>query len=113
MVAGKFDIQIEKGETYNRVFTYKVSGVAVDISSYTARVTLRESHGGTEILSLTTENNRITVNSSGEITLILSAAETEAITQVTGVYDMELLPPANTVIKLLKGTVTFYKEVTT
>jgi hypothetical protein len=45
MAATTYDILIEQGATYSQVVTYKESGVAVNLTGYTARMQVR-SHVG-------------------------------------------------------------------
>lgn len=66
----------------------------------------------TVTLELTTGNGRIQLGSNGVMTLIMSEADTAALPTVNQVYDLELIKPDNTVIRLLKGTVTIDPEVT-
>lgn len=87
-----------------------------DLTDYTARMSIKDEVGGTELLSLTTENGRITIDTlTSTVTLLLDAADTAAIDWVSGIYDLELVSPdATEVVKaLMSGTVTVVEEVTT
>lgn len=67
-----------------------------------------------ELASLTTENNGISIDSSGKtITLKISAEDTTAIDWKKGVYDLEMVSPLGVVTTLLYGSVTVTLEVTT
>lgn len=113
--AGKLTIEIEQGTTFNPVLTWKDSnGTVIDITGYTARMQIRESiTSDTLIDELTTENGGITLGGVlGTITLLISAADTEAYTFTTGVYDLEMISPAGTVTRLLEGTIKLDLEVT-
>lgn len=69
--------------------------------------------GGKELMSLTTENGRITLdNTTKTITLTISADDTAAITWKKGIYDLELESSAGIVTALMFGAVTVTKEVT-
>lgn len=86
----------------------------VDLTGYTARMTVRDKVGGTELLSLTTENARIVVDPVGyKITLNISATDTAALTWKKGVYDLELQSATGVVTALLAGSISVTKEVTT
>lgn len=112
--AAKVDIEIVQGETFNPVFTWKVDGTAVNLTGYTARMTIRDTYGGTSLLSCTTENSRITLGgAAGTITFSVAASDTAALTApASGVYDLELVS-GSTVRKLMYGDVTIIPEVTT
>jgi len=115
MSAGIYDIYIEQGATYNQPLVWKdSSGTAVNVTCYTARMQIRKTVDATTIIwTLTTENGRITVGgANGLITLLVSAADTAALTTFCGVYDLEVISPAGVVTRLLEGQVEVSKEVT-
>lgn len=85
-----------------------------DLTGYTARMSIKDRIGGTELVSLTTENGRISLDVSGSVVLLsLDATDTAAFTWTAGVYDLELVPPTSKVAALARGVVTVEKEVTT
>lgn len=85
-----------------------------DMNGYTARMSIKDKIGGTVLLSLTTENGRISLdNAAKTITLTITAADTAAITWKKGVYDLELVSTSDVVTKLLSGSVSVEQEVTT
>lgn len=115
MSAGVYDFYIEQGATFNQPLVWKdSSGTAVNVTGYTARMQIRKTVDATTvILTLTTENGRITVGTSnGLITLLVSAADTAALTSFCGVYDLEVISPTGVVTRLLEGQVEVSKEVT-
>jgi len=85
----------------------------VDMTGYTARMTVKNKVGGTVLLTLTTENGGITLdNVAKTITLFIDAATTAAFTWKTGVYDLEMVSGAD-VTELYSGKITVTFEVTT
>jgi hypothetical protein len=85
-----------------------------DLTDYSARLTVKDKVGGTELLALTTENNGIVIDEADKfIELVVSALDSEAITWKKGVYDLELVSPAGEVTALLYGSFTVSREVTT
>lgn len=87
----------------------------VDITGMKARMSIKDKVGGTLLMSLTTENNRISIDAVNKIILLhISAADTALITWKKGVYDLELVS-ADTVevVEILKGAVSVEKESTT
>lgn len=86
----------------------------VSLVGYTARMAIKDKVGGTVLLTLTTENSGIALDSTKHtITLTISAAATAALTWKSGKYDLELISPTGVVTALLSGAVTVTKEVTT
>ena len=84
-----------------------------DLTGYIARMDIKDKIGGTVLMSLTTENNRITLNNTTKtITLTISADDTAAITWKKGTYDLELESPTGVVTALMYGTVAVTNEVT-
>ena len=86
------------------------------LDGFSARMSIKDKIGGTELLVLTTENNRIVLDTTKHtITLILSATDTAAINWRNAIYDLELASgdsPA-VVTALLTGRVSVSQEVTT
>jgi hypothetical protein len=114
MQPGSLDFLMPKGSTFSRTLTWKVSGSAVNLTNYTARMQARTSHiSGTAVLTLTTENGKITLGgAAGTITLNLTATETAAITQHSLAYDLELVSAGGVVTRLVEGQIVLTPEVT-
>lgn len=86
----------------------------VDLAGFTARMSIKDDVGGTELLRLDTTNGRITLdNAAKTIALSISAADTAAITWLEGVYDLELVSGSGVVSLVMSGSVAVDTEVTT
>lgn len=87
----------------------------VDMASCTARMTIKDRVGGTELVSLTTENGGIVLdNANHTITVTISAAATAAFTWRRGVTDLELVAADGRVTEIEPPTeVIAEDEVTT
>lgn len=85
----------------------------IDLAGFTARMQIRAKlESDTVLIDFTTENGKIVINNTDKtITLVLTAAETAAITWLTGVYSLELINGTN-VTTLINGSVSVKKEVT-
>lgn len=84
-----------------------------DLTGYTARMTVRDRVGGTELVALTSTDSEIILDTAAfTITLTLAAAVTAAFTWTKGVYDLELVSSTGRVTRILSGTITLSKEVT-
>lgn len=85
-----------------------------DLTGFTARMSVKDKVGGTELIRLTTENSRIIIDTAtSTIELLLDEATTALIEWTKGVYDLELVSASGVVTALLYGAVTVTKEVTT
>lgn len=114
MAATTYDILIEQGATFSQVITYKESGVAINLTGYTARMQVRATlEAATALIELTTANGRITLGgSAGTITITISATDSAALTAGRGVYDLELVSGSGIVTRLLQGVATISRNVT-
>lgn len=114
MTAGTYDITIEQGATFSRVFTWTADGSNVNLTGYTARMMVRSDIEDTNaLLTLTTENGGISLGgAAGTITVTISATATAALTRGSAVYDLELISGSSVVTRLLKGVVSITREVT-
>ena len=111
----EYDLEFNQGASYTKTFTWKDGdGVAVNLTSYTARMQVRQSVSATEVLlELTTENGRLTLGgSAGTITLALTPATTAGIVWRRGRYDLELVAPDGGVTRFLEGQIVVSREVT-
>lgn len=85
-----------------------------DLTGMTARMTIRDRIGGSALATLTTENDGIDIDVSGNtIALLIEAADTAAYDWKKGVYDLEMVSPDGTVTLLMYGDIVVEKEVTT
>ena len=119
MAAGKYDITIEQGATFTLNLSYKDSaGDVVDLSSsYTSRMKIRESTGGTIIASTEAGDSpkntlSIALAASGNnIIVTMSATNTAALDFDNAVYDLEIITGA-LIDRIIEGRVFLSKEIT-
>lgn len=110
-MAAVSNLVIDQGTTYSVTITVNDdTGVARDLSGFTARAQMRRSY-------YTTSNTALTVSVSspadGEISMSLSATQTSALKAGRYVYDLELVSAnANIVERIVEGIITVYPEVT-
>ena len=88
------------------------NGDARDLSSHTARMHVRRTvSSSSTLITLTTENGRISLNSNGQITLSITAVDTAGITD-GGVYDLEIISSGGAVERVVEGNFYLDLEVT-
>lgn len=103
---------IEQGATFSRNMVWKINGNPVDLTGYSARMKMRNKTG-VQALSITSSaGGGVTLGSSGEIAILLSATSTSRLSPGKYSYDLELESPDGVVTRLIKGVLTVSAEVT-
>lgn len=112
----KLKLTIYQGATFRKRLTWKAGtpAVPVDLTGCTARMQVREEvDSASALLTLTTENDRITLGgTAGTIELYVSDEDTADITWEGGVWDLEIVHPGGEVTRLAQGSVSVSPEVT-
>jgi len=85
----------------------------VDMTGYSARMTIKDRVGGTVLQALVSPGDIAIDNTNHTITVTITAIVTAGWTWTVGTYDLEMVSPTGVVTKLYKGSVTVTKEVTT
>lgn len=128
------NLRIRQGETWSHVDTYLDSaGSAVDLSGYTARMSMKRTYNGSAIAYLSTgsDANGGTIalgGAAGTITKSMTAAQTDALL-TTGdladlmigktykspeflIYDLEIVSGAGSVTRVREGKVEIHRSAT-
>tara|TARA_R100000008_G_scaffold76340_1_gene56134 strand:- start:378 stop:791 length:414 start_codon:yes stop_codon:yes gene_type:complete len=133
MAAGNFSFTIEQGATTDFEIVYKdSSGNPISLSTYQARMQLKDSIGGSSTYltlssSLQPDGTGLNLSgsggktaskpvSSGSIGIYISHATSSNLTFSNAVYDLEIVSGSGntaTVTRLVQGKVSLSKEVTT
>jgi tRNA threonylcarbamoyladenosine modification (KEOPS) complex Pcc1 subunit len=123
MIAGTYNILCQQGSSFGRVIALEQPRTPTEenpaeyeiysLLNHTARMQVRRTvDSATPLITLTTENGRIFIGGNdGLITLIISAADTAALTS-SGVYDLEIISASGLVSRVIQGTFTLSPEVT-
>lgn len=123
MIAGNYNILCQQGASFARVIALEQPRTPTEenpalyeiypLANHTARMQVRRTiESTTPLITLTTENGRITINgAAGLISLSISAADTAALTS-SGVYDLEIISSSGLVSRVIQGTFTLSPEVT-
>lgn len=113
MTPGKYNIICPQGTTFAKQLTYTINDEPVDLTTYTARMQVREKHtSATAKLTLTTQNGGISLGGEeGTIDLYIADETTSNINAKEYVYDLELVSGGE-VYRLIEGKFIVTPEVT-
>jgi len=108
------NIKIRKNATLELSVTYTDSaGVAVDLSSATAKLQIRNTKGGDKLYYTATDADDITITgASGLIVLTIPTDTTSTFGFSKGAYDLVVTFPNDTATVILEGKVTVDDGVT-
>lgn len=114
MIPGKYNFVCPQGATFSKQLTWKIEDTPVDLTSYTARMQVREKHTSVaKIVDLTTENGGISLGGDqGTIDIEISSSDTTNIIPKCYVYDLELISSSSIVTRLIEGQFMVTPEVT-
>lgn len=128
MAAGIYNIVIEQGADWELAFVWKDNAnVPYDLTGYTAQMQVRKTFASKDkVFDLTTENNRIVLNTEpGHVAITISSALSRAVAVsaadlawkdgkkgATFEYDIELTNPGGKIKRLMQGSAFFIPEVT-
>lgn len=109
LVPASLRLTIWKGSTFRKRLTLlegDITSDAEDLTDFTAVLEVAASQGGATIYTLSTDNDRITITPlEGEIELILTAEETEALTWTSGYYNLKITESGGDTDTLLYGPI--------
>lgn len=133
----KQNIDVNQGETFSYVYTWKDSaGAAINLTGYTGRMSVKRDRRATNSAFLSTGSDAIGGSmtlggAAGTITLTMSAAQTDAMDttdwwfrtmddqldlplepKICFLYDLELVSAAGVVTRVLQGIMTVWRSVT-
>jgi hypothetical protein len=113
MIPGKYNMICPQGTTFSKQLTFTIDSVPVDLTTYSARMQVREKYTSkTAIVTITTENGGISLGGEeGTIDLYVSDSNTSSIVPKNYVYDLELISSSN-VYRLIEGKFIVTPEVT-
>jgi len=111
MVPGKYNMICPQGTTFTKQLTWTVDDIPVDLTTYTARMQVREKYTSpTTVINLNSQN--ITLGGDeGTILITISSDVTTAVFPKEYVYDLELVS-SSVVTRLLEGKFIVTPEVT-
>ena len=109
--AARYDITADQNGDYYQAFQWKIDGVPVDLSDYTAKMDVVDKGKSGFIYSLNTENYGISINSN-VIVLTIPASALLLWPVLVCKYDLVLINPGGIVKPLIRGTFKLISGVT-
>ena len=112
-IAGIYNITMDQGAQWTLTVVYKDnSGVAINLTGYTARMQVRPKFGADAALTLSSPSSGIVITgATGTLALTATTAQTAAIAGGFYVYDLEIAI-GGVVTRLMQGNVTVRDQVT-
>jgi hypothetical protein len=118
MSAERYPLHLHKGEDFSLSLTIEIDGVLYDLSgaSVYAQIRQRAERGAKIILDFLVEVDGVPVTNpattDNEIVMSLTDAQTAAVDEGEGWYDLLVVDPAGIDTYYLEGKVTFHGSVT-
>lgn len=107
------DIDIYQGSNFDETFSYQdTESIPIDLTGYTARMSIKNALTNELIDSLTTANSGIILGGAAG-TIRINIVDTASYNFDRATYDLELIDPSSKVSKLMAGKITLIREVTT
>ena len=108
---GKYNLTINCGATFDKIFVAEDGAGFIDWTGYTAALKIREHLNSDPVMSLTSGAGITLGGATGEVEVVITAAQSADVVPGDYVYDLELSSGAYTV-RLLQGKATFVGNVT-
>lgn len=110
---GQVNFLCPQGSTFRKTITYKLDSVPVDLSGYSARLQVRQTHYSTSAIASLTSSSGITLGgSAGTIDILINDEETKDFPAGNWVYDLEVESSGGIVDRLIEGSFVVTPEVT-
>ena len=113
LTPGRVNFLCPQGSTFNRLLTYKINDVPVNLNGYTSRLQVRETHYAQDMIVALTSGSGITLGgSAGTIDILISDEVTKNFPAGTWVYDLEVESTGGITDRLIEGNFVVTPEVT-
>lgn len=111
-MAGNYTIVTTQGDTWKFNATVETDGVAWNFTGYTAKMQVKESSSALNTYLDLATGDEITLNSSGKISITVSAAVMATVPPGRWVYDLEVTSSGGEKTTLLEGNFVVSPQVT-
>lgn len=101
---GILDLMVAQGGTYRRTFTWTVDTVPVDLTGFTATLTIRSAPSADTAVATVTSGSGLTLGGvAGTVAVLITDTVTAAIHPGTYVWDLFLVSGGGETTPLLTG----------
>jgi len=101
-----YPLNVYQGESWNMDIVYADdTGAVVDITGYTAEMTIRESPGGPALIDLTSGAGITIVGVTGSIGVAMTSTQTAGLEIGSAYYDLAIKTLSGLIKPLLRGPV--------
>lgn len=113
MTPGRLNFTCPQGSTFRRTLTYKIDDNPVNLTGYSARLQVRETHDSTDYIVFLENGNGITLGASaGTIDILIADTITKDFITGDHVYDLEVESSGGITDRLIEGRFNVTPEVT-
>jgi len=113
MTPGRLNFTCPQGSTFRRTLTYKIDDTPVNLTGYSARLQVRETHDSTDYIVFLENGNGITLGASaGTIDILIPDTTTQNFITGDHVYDLEVESSGGITDRLIEGRFNVTPEVT-
>jgi hypothetical protein len=101
---GVYNLTVYAGADFDQTFTITQGGTALNLTNYSASMQVREAADATAILLSLTSGTGITLGgTAGTVAVVITSAQSSALSAGSYAYDLELVSGGNIVTRLLQG----------
>ena len=113
----RYGRELDLNPVYNRTFSLAFTvaqsdDTPVDLTTYTAKMQIRASAGGTLYLELTDSSGITLGGALGTVSITITDEQTEAFTFTEAVYDLVLVSQSEVQLDVLYGAIYMHDAVT-
>jgi len=110
---GTYNFTLYQGADFDQTFTVTQGGTALNFTGYSAAMQVREAADSTAtLLSLTSDSGITLGGTAGSVAVVITSAQSSAISSGSYAYDLELISGSNIVTRLLQGSFNVLGNVT-
>jgi hypothetical protein len=112
MIPGRKNIELISGDDFTLELLFSINGTPINFTGWSAEMDLRrKATDPAELLTLTSANGKITLDSSGHVNVIFSSVDTALLNGNT-VYSLQLTNPSSKKSTYMIGNICFIPDVT-
>lgn len=107
------NFKVVQGDTFVIQVTYEdPNGDPIDLTSFSARMDVRNEPGGKILCASITNDNGISIDgSNGILTITLSPSQTRRLTTPSAAYQLQIISTSDIYTTILKGYFSVYPAV--